>query len=155
MLTVQQDESWTQAVYEELRLFVAVPWTLRGSTSMCNCALTTAFHRVRGLHVWPLFSGPCHGGVSVLWHSPSLGLHASVKHIVTQPKPGSSFWRQMRCDTAQTLVFVLVSNALWHSPSLGVLAGVKCTATQPEPRQQRPTSKTTCCPALLFSLTHP
>ena len=41
---------------------------------------------------------------SVLWHSPSLGV-------------------VMCCDTAQALVFLLVS-VLWHSPNLGVLGGV-------------------------------
>ena len=135
--------------------------------------------------------------VSVLWHSPSLGLCAGMHcdtapalvfllvsvccdspslgvldgvNVLWQPKPGSSCWCQMHCNTAQALVFMLVlmccdtaqawvfmlvSNALWHSPSLGVLAGVKCIATQPKPRQQRPMSKTTCRPGLLFSLTHP
>ena len=77
---------------------------------------------------------------NTLWHSPSLGLHAGVKCIVTQPEPWCSCWCQMHCDIAQALVFLLVS---------------KCAATQPKPRQQRPTSKTTCCPVLLFSLTHP
>ena len=31
-------------------------WTLRGSPGMCNCILTNAFHKGRGLRVWPFSS---------------------------------------------------------------------------------------------------
>ena len=53
------------------------------------------------------------------WHSPSLGLHAGVKCVATQPKPWCSCWCQMHCDIAQALVFLLVPNAPQHSPSQG------------------------------------
>ena len=62
---------------------------------------------------------------------------ASLSWLKVFPASLSSTWQHFNgavvfllvllcCDTAQTLVFLLV---LWHSPSLGVFAGVKCAVT--------------------------
>ena len=74
-------------------------------------------------------------GVSVLWHSPSLGLcFCWGQCVVTQPKPWSVFLLgSVCCDTAQALACVFAGvSVLWHSPSFGLcFCWGQCVVTQP------------------------